>query len=274
MQAQVAEVLADPADAREKKEQDERKTIFYELHDNKSLPPEEKSLHRLMHEGLLLVAAGRSGLYYSPLLSKVMLINISGSESTAKSLVITHYHLLANPHIMKKLRKELKTLSPTASWAELEQLPYLTGVITEGNRLSFGLTGRNCRVAPTETLRYGKYSIPPGTPVSTMSLFVNASTKYYPDPWTFDPERWIGEEAKERRKYMTSFGKGSRRCIGVNLAHMELYLAIAAVAQYDLELFDTDISDVEFHHEYMTLQPKLGSKGIRATVKGRAASNA
>ena len=74
----------------------------------------------------------------------------------------------------------------------------------------------------------------------------------------------------ERRKYMTSFGKGARRCIGVNLAHMEICLAIAALARYDLELFETDVSDVEFRHEYMTFQPKLDSKGVRAMVNGRA----
>ena len=170
---------------------------------------------------------------------------------------------------MNKLRAELQSLPPTASWLELEQLPYLTAVITEGNRLNFGLTMRNCRSAPTELLRYQEYILPPGTPISTMSLFVNTAEKYYPNPWTFDPERWLGPGSMERRKHMTSFGKGTRRCIGVNLAHMEIYLAIADVARYDLELFETDISDVEFRHEYMTFQPRLDSKGVRATVKGR-----
>ncbi len=171
---------------------------------------------------------------------------------------------------MQKLRSELQTVPPTASWSELERLPYLSAVIWEGNRLNFGLTFRSCRIAPTETLRYGNYILPPGTPVSTMSLFVNVSEQYFPDPWKFDPERWLGPESMERRKFMTSFGKGSRRCIGVNVAHLELYLAIAAMARYDLELFETDILDVEFRHEYMTFQPRLDSKGVRAVVKGRS----
>lgn len=167
---------------------------------------------------------------------------------------MTHYHPLANPDILKKLR------------AELEQLPYLTAVITEGNRLNFGLTMRNCRTAHNETLHYGEYALPPSTPVSTMSYSVNASEEYYPDPLRFDPERWLGPGSKGRRKCMTSFDKDARRCLGVNLAHLELYLAIAAVAKYDRKLFETDDSDVEFRHEYMTFQPKLGSKGVRATV--------
>lgn len=99
-----------------------------------------------------------------------------------------------------------------------------------------------------------------------MSYSVNASEEYYPDPLRFDPERWLGPGSKGRRKCMTSFDKDARRCLGVNLAHLELYLAIAAVAKYDRKLFETDDSDVEFRHEYMTFQPKLGSKGVRATV--------
>ncbi len=169
---------------------------------------------------------------------------------------------------MRKLRAELSTVPANASWSELEQLPYLTAVITEGNRLNFGLTMRNCRTAPTP-LHFGPYTLPPGTPVSTMSLFVNAAEEHYPDPWTFDPDRWLGPGAMERRKYMTSFGKGTRRCIGVNLAHMELYMAVAAAARFDMDLFETDEGDVEFRHEYMTFQPRLGSKGIRAVVKDR-----
>jgi hypothetical protein len=51
---------------------------------------------------------------------------------------VTHYHPLADPDILKKLRAELETLPKTASWAELERLPYLTAVVTEGNRLNFG----------------------------------------------------------------------------------------------------------------------------------------
>ncbi len=178
---------------------------------------------------------------------------------------MTHYHPLANPDILKKPRAELETLPKTASWAELEQLPYLSAVVTEGNRLNFSLTMRNCRTAPPKHSII-EYALPPGTPVSTMSYSVNASEEYYPDPLRFDPERWLGPGSKERRKFMTSFGKDARRCIGVNLAYLELCLAIAAVARYDRKLFETDDSDVEFRHEYMTFQPKLGSKGVRATV--------
>ncbi|KAL8791162.1 MAG: hypothetical protein Q9195_006001 [Heterodermia aff. obscurata] len=242
---EVQEVLDD--DSSEKKN---KRSIFYELRDNATLPPSEKSLARLEQEGTLLVMAG--------------------TESTAKSLGIAHFHLISNPEILHRVRAELKTISHPASWTELEQLPYLSAVIAEANRLSFGVTARVCRIAPDEDLRYKAYRIPAGTPVSMTTLSVHTDETIFPDPWAFKPERWLGQEGTDRRRYQMAFNKGGRNCVGINLAHAEMFLALAAVARYDLELFQTDSSDVEFRHDYHVAYPKLGSKGIRALVRGKA----
>ena len=171
---------------------------------------------------------------------------------------------------MARLRSELRTVPETASWPELEQLPYLSAVIAEGNRLSFGVTARVCRIAPDEALQYKSHVIPAGTPVSMTTLCAHTDERIFPRPWIFDPDRWLGQEGTERRKYQMAFNKGGRSCIGINLAHAELFLAIAAVARYDMELFDTDLSDVEFKHDYHVAYPKLNSKGVRAMVHGKA----
>ncbi len=171
--------------------------------------------------------------------------------------------------MLSRLRSELLTIPRTASFTDLEQLPYLGAVIAEGNRLSFGLTKRNTRVAPDEVLHYENFTIPPGTPTSMTSLCVHTDESVFPDPWRFDPDRWLGPGAAGCRKYQFAFGRGARKCIGINLAHAELYLTIAAVAQFDMELFETDDSDVVFQHDYQVAHPKLNSEGIRATVHGK-----
>ena len=173
---------------------------------------------------------------------------------------------------MARLRAELRTLPDSATWSQSEQLPYLSGVIAEGNRLSFGVTARACRIAPDEALQYGKYTIPAGTPVSMTTLSVHTDESIFPDPWKFDPERWIGPEGAERRKYQMAFNKGGRICIGMNLANAEMFLVLAAVAQYDMELFETDLSDVQFKHDFHVAYPKLDSKGVRVMVRGKARS--
>ncbi|KAF2158546.1 hypothetical protein M409DRAFT_38183 [Zasmidium cellare ATCC 36951] len=226
------------------------RTIFDELRNSPTLPEVERSAARLEHEAILLVAAG--------------------SESTAKSMSIIHYHLLRNERALHRLRKELETVGPGASWTELERLPFLAAVVQEGNRLNFGLTGRSCRVSH-ENLCYRGLMIPPGTPVSTMSIFVNANEKLYPDPWTFNPDRWLEPGAVSLRKFTLSFGKGSRSCIGMQLAHMELYLTIARTVRWEMVLYETGDDDVRLHRDFTVSFPKSGSRGVRAVARKRTA---
>ena len=45
-------------------------------------------------------------------------------------------------------------------------------------------------------------------------------------------------------------------------------MIFASVFRYfDLELFETDFSDVEFKHDYFLPFPRLDSEGIRVLVK-------
>lgn len=245
IRAEIQQVLAHDPSTKEPK-----RSIFRDLRDNPLLPQSEKGLTRLEQEGTLLVMAG--------------------TESTAKSISIAHFHLLANPDIMQRVRAELKNVPDSASWTDLEQLPYLSAVTAEANRLSFGVTGRACRIAPDEDLQYKHYAIPAGTPVSMTTLAVHTDETIFPDPWTFNPERWLGPEGAARRKYQMAFSKGGRSCVGINLAHAEMYLVVAAVAGYEMELFGTGEGDVAFRHEYHVAYPVMGSRGVRARVLGRA----
>lgn len=237
-----------------------KESVYASVLDSPVLPALEKSLLRLEQEGALLVLAG--------------------TESPAKSLNIIFYHLLANPSILNKLRTELGTVSTPASWSKLEQLPYLSAVLEEGNRLSFGVTARTARIA-YEPLTYtpssyvashpstGKsYTIPPGTPISITTLSAHTAESVFPNPFNFDPERWLGDAGRERRKFQMAFSKGGRKCLGIELARAELYLVTAALVKaFDMALWETDESDVSFMHDYQVAMPKLGSKGVRITAK-------
>ena len=56
--------------------------------------------------------------------------------------------------------------------------------------------------------------------VSQVHYFILTDPTIFPDPHTFDPERWIRAAAKGERleKYLVNFSKGSRNCLGKKYA--------------------------------------------------------
>lgn len=72
---------------------------------------------------------------------------------------------------------------------------------------------------------------------------------------------------------MVAFTKGSRQCVGMNLAYSELYLCLNALfGRYGVEgmssagkmgLFGTTRDDVELDHDLFVPGVKHGSKGVR-----------
>ncbi|MCJ1457978.1 hypothetical protein MMC28_008347 [Mycoblastus sanguinarius] len=227
-----------------------QRTIFYDILTNPQVGPEEKTTRHLMNEAQVLVAAG--------------------TVSTGHTLSTTTFHVLDNPEILCKLQDELKTVMPNAdaspSWTQLERLPYLTAVIKEGLRIGYGFPHRMQRVSPDVALQFHDWTIPVGTPVSMSSLMIHDNPSIFPNPRTFDPERWLQPSTKRLEKYLVPFSRGSRQCAGMALAYSELYLGLAALFcpdRFRLELYETDKSDVEVAHDFFNACYRLDSKGVR-----------
>ncbi|KAF3483738.1 cyrochrome P450 [Arthroderma uncinatum] len=176
-----------------------KKTLFDQIYDSR-LSNEEKRPDRLTQEVRSIIGAG--------------------TETTSNCLSVISYHLLTNPEKLQRLRDELQNLEsdPTAEvkLCLLEQLPYLSSVILEGLRLSYGVSTRLQRKSPDQAIEYKGLAIPPGTPVGMSSVIVHHDEDVFPDSHNFVPERWLDlEERKHLEKYMVSFSSGSRRCIGM-----------------------------------------------------------
>ena len=82
-----------------------------------------------------------------------LLLLMAGTDTTAHALTIATYNVLKEPAIMSKLQAELREAIPRkdswVQWADLENLPYLRGVIKESLRWSSGTPGRLPRVVPS-----------------------------------------------------------------------------------------------------------------------------
>ena len=235
------------------------RTLIEELRDNQALPHQEKSLDRLTDECSILL--------------------IAGSESPAKVLAIVLYHLMANPPMLCRLRKELGTATcdeTLPSQSRLEKQPYLTAVMYEGLRLHSGIVARSARIAPNQ-LRYKEWIISAGTPMSCSSVFVYYNPEVFPEPRAFRPERWLeGTLEGERilpslKRHLVPFGRGGRSCLGYNLGNAMLHFGIATFAgRYNLELYQTSFENVNLERDWTIPQPQVGSEGVRAMVISKA----
>lgn len=143
----------------------------------------------------------------------------------------------------QRLHDELKSVisdpSDPPSLSELERLPYLSAIVQEALRLCEPVTHRISRQFPDKTLNCNGYSIPAGSTVGMTGFLTHHNAKIFPDPETFRPERWL-DNGKELEKYLVSFNRGTRSCLGINLARAELFLLLATVFRE----FDFDVTQV------------------------------
>lgn len=202
------------------------------------------------------------------------------------------FHLLspASTPTLKKLREELLTVLPepdgNIDLVTLERMPYLTACVKEALRMGNGTSTRLQRIAPDETLVFqdpqtGKeWTIPAGTPVSLSSLLIHRDEGIFPEAKKFWPERWLESPGLDR--YLLTFSKGSRQCLGMHLAYAEMYLTMARVFRAfgtkeleavgvrsdfgNIELFETTERDVICVADLMVPAVWEGSEGVRIRV--------
>lgn len=170
---------------------------------------------------------------------------IAGSETTATALSGLTWYLLNNPSCLRQLTDEIR-----GAFRSLDEitgdataaLPYLNGCVEEGLRvfppLAFGLP-RDCPGAVIDG-----HFIPEGTIVANENYAMTIDPRYWVDPTSFRPERWIGEGfAGDDKRAFQPFSSGPRGCLGINLAYLEMRVSVAKLLwAFDLESA-SDIQD-------------------------------
>ena len=128
---------------------------------------------------------------------------VAAADTTGDVMTVAACNVLPNPDIYKRLVAELETRfsnqTETLAFLELERLPYLTAVIKEGLRLSFGVIGRLPRVFPSPSATFNDHFLPAGTIVSTSSWMMHCDPAVFPEPMKFDPEQWLQSPEQFRR---------------------------------------------------------------------------
>ncbi|RYC59096.1 hypothetical protein CHU98_g7103 [Xylaria longipes] len=227
----------------------EHPTVLREIIADPDLGPSEKTVKRLMFEAKIIM--------------------IAGTGTVAWTLATAMFYLTTYPDMLARLRAEILTVMPDprqpVKYQELEQLPYFNAVLREALRLGLAGTLRSARAAPDRVLQYKNWTIPKNTPVSMSIPHMHRNPENFPDPMRFDPERWLGDIEERRRleKVWVPFSRGTRGCLGVNLAWAELYIMLSqCVLRMDLELYQTTLEHMEFCSDMFVAEPKIWKVSI------------
>jgi len=196
---------------------------------------------------------------------ELMTLLFAGHESTATALAWAFYWIHHLPSVRQKLLQELDSLGENPDPMEISRLPYLSAICQETLRIYPVGTQTFARQVLTPVELMG-HQLEPGTAVFASIYLTHRREDLYPEPLQFKPERFL-ERQFSPYEYLP-FGGGSRRCIGLALAQLEMKLVLATILRdFDLELAQK--KPVQAKRRGVTIGP---AGGVRMALLGRRMS--
>jgi cytochrome P450 len=148
---------------------------------------------------------------------ELMTALVAGHETTASQLAWTFERLAREPAALTRLVEEV-------DGGESDE--YLTATIYEVMRLRPVLPNAEPRLTK-QVVQIGGFRYPPGVLLLASAFLVHRDPDIYPDPHTFRPERFVGQQPGTYT--WIPFGGGRRRCLGASFALQEMKVVIRAV---------------------------------------------
>ena len=127
---------------------------------------------------------------------------------------------------------------PFSAWED--EVPVLDACIQESQRIVQGsvLIRRNVR----EDIKVNEQVVKRGDFLVYPFVDVHMNPEYYPEPYKYDPSRWLGGDSTPDTSYpFLGWGAGRHPCPGMRVAKLEIKLITAVfLARYEYDLVDKD----------------------------------
>lgn len=204
---------------------------------------------KMVQEGVevpndILTQILRGGALEDDCNNEVMLDNfvtffIAGQETTANLLAFAVQELARHPEILEKARAEVDEVIGSKreiGYEDLPKLQYLSQVLKETLRLYPSVPGTS-RFISNDLVIEG-VRIPKNTSVLVNTFITGRMEQFFPDPLTFNPDRFRPDAPKPYFTYFP-FSLGPRSCIGQVFAQMEAKVVLAKLLQrFQFELVE------------------------------------
>jgi cytochrome P450 family 135 len=140
---------------------------------------------------------------------------LAGHETTASTLAWTLHDLARRPEVLARVQRA----------ADEDDDAYLEATVKEAMRLRPVI--RNVARRLAAPARVAGYDLPEGVIVFPSILLVHQTSRVWPSPGDFRPERFLGKNPAPAT--WIPFGGGIRRCLGAGLATVEAKAVLKTV---------------------------------------------
>ena len=173
-------------------------------------------------------------------LGHLYILLVAGHETTTTLAAWTLYLLATRPEHRRRVEDEMAALlggsSEPLSVEAARNLHVLDLFIRETGRLHSPV--QTVPRGLKEAVEFAGYTLPAGTPVRLSLAGCHRMPQYFTDAEAFDPDRFAAPREEDRKTpyALVTFGGGSRLCIGVNFANIEVKaIATDVLRRYTLE---------------------------------------
>ncbi|ETS76240.1 hypothetical protein PFICI_11627 [Pestalotiopsis fici W106-1] len=186
-----------------------------------------------------------SSIEKSQVWSEALFFFPAGGQTTSCALSAAFFYLSRHPLVYARLAAEIRDAFSDGSLItvgpQLLGCKYLRAVIDETLRMSPPTTVMPWRevdrnISPKEPCVVDGHVVPGGTLVAISAYCLMHNEEYFPQPFAFQPERWLDDTDPDRLARMVEafipFSFGDTMCLGKTLAYMEMSLVLAKTLWY------------------------------------------
>jgi cytochrome P450 family 135 len=187
------------------------------------------------------------------LVDQLVTLLLAGHDTTATALSWAFERLTRHPELLARTAQA--AVDGDDAWLDAvckESLRVRPVVFEFGRKL-------------TTDLQLGGYHIPAGVILAPSINLVHHSSRYYPEPDEFQPQRFL--DRRPDPAVWLPFGGGVRRCLGATFAQVEMRTVLREIL-CKVELAATTAPDEPVRARHVTMVPR---QGALVTVRRRIA---
>jgi cytochrome P450 len=156
---------------------------------------------------------------------------LAGLDTVAIATSFALHNILSHPDVYARVTREVDAVFDAAeapSFDDFKRMPFLEATVAETLRINpiFPFLIREAACA----FEFEGHRVEAGQKVMGAGVVPHFLEQYFPDPYSFDPERHFGPKREQNRlDVLSPFGVGPHVCLGAGLGELQVLVLVATM---------------------------------------------